>query len=115
MTRVVLRIDFDTSRHLGHGRIELLEFIAELGSIAKAAKAMDMSYKRAWYLAESINETFAEPVVVRRHGGPGGGAAELTPLGRELVRAYREMEATVASACAKQLRVIERRLATKSA
>jgi len=113
VSRVVLRIDFDTDRHLGHGRIELLEFISELGSIAKAAKAMDMSYKRAWYLTESINETFAEPVVIRRHGGPGGGAAELSQFGRDLVRSYREMEAASTSACAKHLRAIERHLAPK--
>ena len=48
MTRVVLRIDFDEHRYLGHGRIELLELIGQHGSISKAAKAMGMSYKRTW-------------------------------------------------------------------
>jgi molybdate transport system regulatory protein len=111
VTRVVVRIDFANQSHLGHGRIELLELIDQHGSIAKAAKAMQMSYKRAWYLAESINETYAQPVIVRRHGGHGGGSAELTPLGRDIVRAYREMETAIARACAKQLRVLERQLA----
>lgn len=115
MTRVIVRIDFANQSHLGHGRIELLELIDTHGSIAKAAKAMQMSYKRAWYLAESINETFSQPVVVRRHGGPGGGAAELTPLGRDIVRIYREMEATVTQTCADELRVLERYLAPEKA
>ncbi len=111
MTHVVLRIDFANQSHLGHGRIELLELIDQLGSIAKAAKAMQMSYKRAWYLAESINETYSQPVVLRRHGGQGGGAAELTPFGRDIVQAYRDMEAAVARTCANELRVLERHLA----
>lgn len=111
MTRVILRIDFANQTHLGHGRIELLEHISELGSIAKAAKAMGMSYKRAWYLAESINASFAQPVVVRRHGGLGGGSAELTPLGHDVIKSYREMEAAIAQTCASQLRTLERHLA----
>jgi molybdate transport system regulatory protein len=110
MTRVILRIDFDDERYIGHGRIELLELIGQYGSIAKAAKAMGMSYKRAWYLAESINSTFAEPVVERHHGGKGGGSAKLTAFGETLVRDYRAMEAQALKAFAKQLRNMEKRL-----
>lgn len=103
-TRIVLRIDFDDVRYIGHGRIRLLELIGEHGSIAKAAKAMDMSYKRAWYLIDEFSGTFSEPIIERRHGGKGGGSAELTPFGRELVRQYRAMEA-------KALKVFEKPLA----
>ncbi|MBX9926502.1 MAG: winged helix-turn-helix domain-containing protein [Hyphomicrobiaceae bacterium] len=111
MTRVVLRIDFDDKRYIGHGRIELLEHIAELGSIAKAAKAMNMSYKRAWYLADSINDTFAEPVIERQHGGRGGGSAYLTKFGQILVRDYRGMETRALKLFAKPLKHLEMRLA----
>ncbi|MGQ0455795.1 MAG: winged helix-turn-helix domain-containing protein [Hyphomicrobium sp.] len=111
MTRIVLRIDFDDERYIGHGRIELLELIAEHGSIAKAAAAMDMSYKRAWYLIDEFSSVFAEPLLEKQHGGKGGGAARLTPFGVELVRAYREMEATAAKILAKTLKPIERKLA----
>lgn len=113
MTRVILRIDFDDERYIGHGRIELLEQIGELGSIAKAAKAMGMSYKRAWYLAESINSTFTEPVVERQHGGKGGGSAHLTEFGQSLVSDYRAMEAAALKAFAKPLRAMEKRLGPK--
>lgn len=111
MTRVVLRIDFDDKRYIGHGRIELLEHIAALGSIAKAAKAMDMSYKRAWYLADSINDTFTEPVIERQHGGRGGGSARLTKFGQILVRDYRNMETRALKLFAKPLKHLEMRLA----
>lgn len=113
MTRVVLRIDFDGERYIGHGRIELLEFIDEFGSIAKAAKAMGMSYKRAWYLAESINSTFNEPAVTRQHGGKGGGSAELTALGKSVVKEYRAMEAGVRKTYAKSLKKLEKALGPK--
>ena len=33
-TRIVLRIDFDEVRYIGHGRIELMELIGKHGSIA---------------------------------------------------------------------------------
>lgn len=72
MTRLVLRIDFDDEHYIGHGRIELLELVETHGSIAKAAKAMDMSYKRAWYLIDAFNKCFERPLVVRQHGGLGG-------------------------------------------
>jgi molybdate transport system regulatory protein len=107
MTRVVLRIDFDDERYIGHGRIELMELIGQHGSIAQAAKAMGMSYKRAWYLADSINAIFAEPVIERRHGGKGGGSAQLSPF----VRDYRAMEAAALKAFAKPLRAMEKHLA----
>ncbi len=113
MTRVILRIDFDEERYIGHGRIELLELIGEYGSIARAAKAMGMSYKRAWYLAESINSTFREPVVERQHGGKGGGSAHLTAFGQALVRDYRDMEAQALKTFAKPLKAMEKKLGAR--
>jgi len=114
MTRIIIRIDFDDQRYVGHGRIELLELIGEHGSIAQAAKAMGMSYKRAWYLAESINSTFDEPLVERQHGGKGGGSARLTALGERIVRDYRDMEARALKTFAKSLRHMEKHLGRPS-
>lgn len=111
MTVIKLRIDFDGERYIGHGRIELLELIGEHGSIAKAAKAMDMSYKRAWYLIDDFNAVFSEPLIERQHGGKGGGAARLTPFGAEVVKQYRQMEAKALSVFAKPLAAMEKRLA----
>jgi molybdate transport system regulatory protein len=111
MTEIKLRIDFDDERYIGHGRVQLLELIGEHGSIAKAAKAMDMSYKRAWYLMDDFNSMFADPLIERQHGGRGGGAAKLTPFGEELVRQYRDMEAKALSVFAKPLASMEKHLA----
>jgi molybdate transport system regulatory protein len=111
MTVIKLRIDFDGNRYIGHGRIELLELIGQHGSIAKAAKAMEMSYKRAWYLIDDFSAIFSEPLIERQHGGRGGGAAKLTPFGAEVVRLYREMEANSLRVFAKPLAIMEKHLA----
>ena len=111
MTVIKIRIDFGGDRRIGHGRVELLELIGKHGSIAQAAKAMNMSYKRAWYLMDEFNSMFSEPLIERHHGGRGGGSAQITPFGAELVRQYRNMEAKSLSMFAKPLALFERYLA----
>ncbi len=111
MARIVLRIDFDDERYIGHGRIELLELIGAHGSIAKVAAAMGMSYKRAWYLIDDFSKVFSEPLIERQHGGKGGGSAKLTPFGSELVASYRAMERQALKTFARPVALIEKRLA----
>jgi molybdate transport system regulatory protein len=110
MTVIKLRIDFDGDRYIGHGRIQLLELIGQHGSIAQAAKAMGMSYKRAWYLMDEFSAMFTDPLIERQHGGRGGGAAKLTPFGADVIRHYRDMEAKALVAFAKPLGAIEKHL-----
>lgn len=92
MTRVTIRIDFDGGRHLGHGKIRLLELIDEHGSISSAARAMGMSYRRAWLLADEANRMFAQPLFATRLGGRGGGQAQLTEFGHKAIGLYRDMQ-----------------------
>lgn len=113
MTRLVLRIDFDEEHYIGHGRIELLELVGKLGSIAQAAKAMDMSYKRAWYLLDAFSKCFNKPLIMRQHGGPGGGSAELTDFGRDVVERYRRMELLARKAIKDEISAIEPHLVTR--
>jgi molybdate transport system regulatory protein len=110
MVKIKLRIDFDERRYIGHGRIELLELIGSHGSIAKAAKAMGMSYKRAWYLIDEFSGMFEVPLIERQHGGKGGGAAHLTPFGSDLVQQYRNMENKAVMTFARQIAEIEKHL-----
>jgi 8-oxo-dGTP diphosphatase len=77
---------------LGEGRAELLELIDERGSLSGAAKEMGMSYRYAWGQVRRINEAAGAPVVDSTRGGPTGGRTSLTPLGRELVDAFRRVE-----------------------
>lgn len=76
----------------GPGRADLLERIGGTESIAQAARDMGMSYMKAWKLIQSMNRCFREPVLEVHRGGKSGGTARLTPLGREVLAVYREME-----------------------
>ncbi|MFY8195818.1 MAG: winged helix-turn-helix domain-containing protein, partial [Novosphingobium sp.] len=48
---------------MGPGKADLLEAIAREGSISAAARAMDMSYRRAWLLVDTMNRCWQEPLV----------------------------------------------------
>lgn len=87
-----LRVNLGPEIALGPGKAALLEGIAETGSISAAGRALGMSYKRAWTLIEALNACFTEPLVAAAKGGRGGGGAHLTPLGTEVLSAYRRME-----------------------
>jgi molybdate transport system regulatory protein len=77
---------------LGPGRVELLEGIERWHSISAAARAMKMSYRRAWLLVQSMNEAAGEPLVEAAVGGSQGGGARLTPLGRWAASAFRDLQ-----------------------
>lgn len=77
----------------GPGKAELLQRVAETGSIGKAALRMGMSYMRAWSLVQTMNCCFKEPLIIAAHGGQGGGGgANLTRTGRKVLTLYRQME-----------------------
>ena len=89
---------------MGPGKAELIARIQETGSISAAARAMGMSYRRAWQLVESLNATFREPVVTTAIGGKRGGGATVTPFGKRLVTRFRAMEIRASAAIAGDLR-----------
>lgn len=90
------RIDFHDRSSVGIGKITLLEAIARSGSLSSAARDIGMSYRRAWLLIDSMNTDFDTPVISATVGGSGGGGARLTSFGRELIQAYRKLEARIA-------------------
>lgn len=109
-----LRILLGEAVAVGPGKADLLEAIGRTGSISAAGREMGMSYRRAWLLVEALNDSFVEPLVISKRGGPAGGGAELTPFGEDVLRRYREMEATAAKSVASQLQSF-RRLMSKRA
>jgi molybdate transport system regulatory protein len=103
-----LRVMVGRDIALGPGKIELLEHLQKTGSITKAARAMDMSYMRAWTLIRTMNRLFKQPLVVSTHGGAhGGGGAELTEAGREILSIYQAMDAK----CLKSVGLLSKKLA----
>ena len=90
--KVKFRIDFDDAHAIGPGKIALLERMRDCGSLSQAARELDISYRRAWQLLDSLNTSFNEPVIVTSVGGKGGGGSEITKLGLALIDAYRALE-----------------------
>lgn len=81
-------IDGPEGTFIGYGRVVLLERILEHGSITKAAKSMEMSYRRAWDLVDSINRQAKTPFVELSTGGKGGGGAVVTKDGRKAIEVF---------------------------
>lgn len=100
---LTLRVELARGR-LGHGKVELLEHIARTGSLAAAARAMDMSYKRAWELLAVTNEMFIEPVSVSLPGRNVEGSTQLTPFGERVIALYRAVERRADHAAAAALK-----------
>ena len=93
-----LRIDFEDGGRIGPGKVALLEKIAETGSISSGARAMGMSYKRAWDLVDETSRLLGTPVVATRAGGAQGGGAQLTLAGRQVLARFRAIEQAAAKA-----------------
>ena len=90
--KVTFRLDFDAGNAIGPGKVALLEKMRDCGSLSQAARELDMSYRRAWQLLSSLNQTFRTPLVLTTIGGSGGGGATLTKMGEALISAYRSFE-----------------------
>lgn len=93
---------------IGPGKADLLETIAETGSIAKAARQMGMSYRRAWNLVRAMNRSFHAPLVETRKGGSSGGYTSLTPEGQEILARYRRMESRAAESIARDIEAFKK-------
>jgi molybdate transport system regulatory protein len=73
---------------ISEGRIQLLKQIEATGSLNKAAKAMDISYQKAWKLVDASNKASKTPLVETQIGGNKGGGTILTPYGKSLIESF---------------------------
>jgi molybdate transport system regulatory protein len=81
-------IDGPEGTFIGFGRVVLLERIIEHGSITKAAKSMQMAYRHAWDLVDSMNRQAEQPFVELTTGGKGGGGARVTEAGKQAITLF---------------------------
>lgn len=86
-----LWVESEDQRFLGPGRIELLERIANTGSINQAAKQMGMSYKKAWEMVNSLNAQVSTPLVITQTGGERGGGAIITDEAKQIIIYYHSL------------------------
>ena len=76
---------------LGHEvadkRLDILRRIGQVGSISEAARSAGVSYKAAWQAIDTLTNLAGAPLVERTVGGSGGGGAQLTATGHQLLEA----------------------------
>ncbi len=77
---------------MGPGKADLLEAIQSEGSISAAGRALGMSYRRAWLLVDEMNRCFDPPLVDTVKGGGLDRGSKVSPTGKAVLEAYREME-----------------------
>ncbi|MFM8800400.1 MAG: winged helix-turn-helix domain-containing protein [Tagaea sp.] len=105
-----LRILLGEAVALGPGKARLLTEIAASGSISAAARAMGMSYRRAWLLVAEMNAAFRAPLVEAGSGGRRGGGARLTAHGTMALARYRAMETKARKALKKDILIFAKLL-----
>lgn len=73
----------------GPGIARLLELVEEYESLNKAASIMGMAYSKVWKILKNSEKALGFSLIERRIGGVGGGGANLTDEGKDLLNAYR--------------------------
>lgn len=92
---------------IGSGKLELLRHVGQQGSISAAAKEMGLAYRRAWFLMETLQLCFEEPLFTSARGGSKQGGTRLTDLGEELLERHDAHLAVLDAAAAPFLRWVE--------
>lgn len=67
-------------------RIDILRRLGEVGSISQAARSAGVSYKAAWQALETLSNLAGTPLIEKVVGGSGGGGAQLTQAGRQVLQ-----------------------------
>jgi molybdate transport system regulatory protein len=99
-------ININGEKFFGPGPAELLLLIGEKGSITKAAKAMGMSYKKAWDIVDHLNAIAQKPYVISHKGGEKGGGAELTDAGRKITQEYFKLTSKINTMVEKNMKIL---------
>jgi molybdate transport system regulatory protein len=76
----------------GSGREALFKAIDRLGSINKAAKDIDLSYRKALSYIQTMEQRLGKTLVERKTGGLHGGGALLTEEAKKFMRKYELLE-----------------------
>ena len=90
--RSKLWIEVDGKPVFGTGRIMLLEGIGRHGSISKAAKEINISYRKAWGYLDAMEKRLRIPLVDRHVGGKDGGGALLTEEAMAFLNKFKRLE-----------------------
>jgi len=79
----------------GEGRYRILKAVESEGSISKAAKKLDMSFRYTWYNLDRAEKNLGIRLLEREKGGTGGGKSFLTAQARFLMEKYDQIKQEV--------------------
>jgi molybdate transport system regulatory protein len=92
MTQLKVRskvwLEVDGEPLLGEGRERLLSLVKQTGSISAAARAMGITYRKAWGHLQAMEGKLGFPLVLRQTGGAGGGESLLTAEAVQLLERF---------------------------
>ena len=80
---------------VGGGKLELLQIVGETGSISSAAKKMGVDYKRAWFLLDTLQRCFKDPLYITSRGRGVTRGTILTELGSQLIIRFNKTDKKV--------------------
>ena len=72
--------------------IVLLKEIDQSGSLNAAVQKIGMSYSYAWNLLNKPGCQMNKPLFISKKAGNGGGIAQLTPAGKQLIKHCKQLE-----------------------
>jgi molybdate transport system regulatory protein len=90
----------------GRGRLFLLEAIDRYGSMNRAAREINISYRKAWSYITAMEERMGIDLVRRQKGGKNGGGTELTDEARTFLKKYAELDNEIQRVVDKKFREI---------
>lgn len=99
-------IEIDGKPLFGQGRMELLRQIDAHGSINQAAKALDISYRKAWSQVKFMEDRIGMALVERQAGGRQGGGAALTAQARAFMAKFADLSQGIEEEMNERFRVI---------
>ena len=76
----------------GSGRLRMLEAIDRFGSMNRAAKELNMSYRALWGRIKSTEERLGAKVVITKPGGGKGHGSVVAPAGKKFLENYKLLE-----------------------
>jgi putative molybdopterin biosynthesis protein len=82
-------------RVIGELEAQMLRAVDQTGSFSQAARTLGLSYAFLWNMIAQMERTLGQKIVSSERGGTKGGRAELTGRGKQLLRAYSELESRV--------------------
>lgn len=86
--RTKVWVEQDGKVLLSDWRVALLEAVETTGSLAAAARQLEVPYRTAWRKLKALEAGWGVPLLITESGGPDGGRSTLTPEARELIRRF---------------------------